>query len=320
MEAMEVKSIELQEVGPREGFQFEGIGQPDKISTQDKLRLVHALAETGLKTIQVTSFVSPRLVPQMADAEILTAGLHPKPGVTYTAIYLNDKGLLRALAQPKYHITGAINLTASQTFSRLNQNRTFEQDVAMQHRQIQVFREQNIPVTEGMIMTAFGCNYEGDIPLSRILSLVETLHDLVNEAGGSLSLLSLADTMGWADPEQIKRTLGAVRSQWPELEISLHLHDTRGTGLANVYAAMEMGVRKFDTSVGGLGGCPFAGVVAGNVATEDVVFMCERMGVATGVNLAALVDCVTLAEEVVGHMLPSKVGHVFKKDQQNRIR
>jgi hydroxymethylglutaryl-CoA lyase len=134
---------------------------------------------------------------------------------------------------------------------------------------------------------------------------------MAGEAGENPPRITLADTMGWADPEQIKRTVAAIRTRWPEKEIALHLHDTRGTGIANVYAAMEMGVRRFDSSVGGLGGCPFAGVVAGNVSTEDIVFMCDRMGVETGVDLRAMVECVKLAEELVGHPLPSKVGHVM---------
>lgn len=306
-----VKSVELVEVGPREGFQFEGIGQPDKISTENKVRLVHALAETGLKTIQVTSFVSPKAVPQMADAERVTELLEPRPGVTYTAIYLNDKGLERALAAGKYAIEGHVSLTASETFSLRNQHRTFTEDLAMQRRQLAIYRAHGIPVRRGSMMAAFGCNYEGDIPLQRVLDLIETMHELVGEIGDRLELVSLADTMGWADPEQIKRTIGAVRERWPDLEIQLHLHDTRGTGMANVYAALEMGVRRFDTSVGGLGGCPFAGVAAGNVPTEDVVFMCERMGIETGVDLKKLVACAKLAEEIVGHPLPSRVAHVM---------
>lgn len=308
---MEVRTVELHEVGPREGFQFEGMGQPDKISTIDKVRLVHALAATGLKTIQVTSFVSPHRVPQMADAEAVSARLWPYAGVQYTALYLNDKGLERAMATGKYHITGRLTLSASQAFSLKNQGRTLDQDLAMQRMLITIYHQHRIPVTQGSIMAAFGCNYEGDVPLTRLLMVIRAMNALLMEAGERLETLSLADTMGWADPEQIKRTIGAVQNEWPHLVIGLHLHDTRGTGLANMYAALEMGIRHFDTAVGGLGGCPFAGVVAGNIATEDAVFMCERMGIGTAVDLPALVDCVKMAEGMVGHPLPSKVGHVM---------
>lgn len=306
-----VRDIEIHEVGPREGFQFEGIGQPDKISTEDKVRLVEALTECGFKKIQVTSFVSPKWVPQMADAEEVSRRLPDKPGVLYTAVYLNDKGLERAIATGRYHIEGHVSLTASETFSLRNQNRTFEQDVEMQKKVIGMYKERGIPVKSATIMAAFGCNYEGDIPLERVLDYIQVLMDLTAEHGEHLEEVLLADTMGWADPEQIRRTIHAVRNRWPDLEIALHLHDTRGMGIANVYAAMEMGVRKFDTSVGGLGGCPFAGVVAGNVATEDVVFMCERMGVETGIDLKKLVEAAKLAEQIVGHALPAKVSDVM---------
>lgn len=308
---VETTSVELTEVGPREGFQFEGIGDPAKIPTEQKVRLVHALAGTGLKNIQVTSFVSPRAVPQMADAEAVTAALETNPKIRYTAIFLNDKGLERALAAEKYSLEGRVSLTASETFSLRNQRRNFNEDVEMQRRMLRLYREHEIPVTRAGILAAFGCNWEGDIPLQRILELLELMHELVAEVGGHLEMVSLADTMGRADPEQVKRTVAAVRNAWPRLEVALHLHDTRGTGMANVYAGLEVGVKRFDTSVGGLGGCPFAGVVAGNVPTEDVVFMCERMGIDTGVDLDSIARCARLAEEIVGHSLPTKMGHVL---------
>ncbi len=307
---MELKTVEIHEVGPREGFQFEGIGDPDKISTEQKAELVDALSETGVPEIQVTSFVSPRHVPQMADAEALSAKINRKPRVRYTALYLNDKGLERAEKAGIYELKGRISFTASQTFSIRNQNRDDQADEAMQRRMVQMFLDRKIRVDMGSMMAVFGCNYEGDIPLSRVIDLVAKMHRIGEEFGIELSELSLADTMGWADPEAIKRTLGAIRERWPDLEILLHLHDTRGAGLANAYAAMEMGIRKFDTSVGGLGGCPFAGTVAGNIATEDLVFMCERMGVSTGIDLAAMVDVAKLAERIVGHSLPSKMAHI----------
>lgn len=313
---LDVDQVTLTEVGPREGFQFEGIGNPGKIPTADKVRLVSELTECGLKRIQVTSFVSPRHVPQMADADSLSAQLPEAEGVDYTAIYLNDKGVERALAAGRYRVEGRLSFTASETFSLENQRRNHEQDVAMQRSIIAIYQAHGIPVTAGGIMAAFGCNYEGDIPTSRVIELIGEMRGLAAESGSSLTEIELADTMGWADPELIKRTVGAVRERWPDLTIALHLHDTRGTGLANVYAALEMGVSHFDTSVGGLGGCPFAKTVAGNVATEDVVFMCERMGVRTGVDLERLIECARLAEKLVGHPLPSRMAHVATPARQ----
>jgi hydroxymethylglutaryl-CoA lyase len=306
-----VKSIELTEVGPREGFQFEGIGDPDKISTEDKARLVDALSQTGVKTIEVTSFVHPRQVPQMADAEALSELFEPRPGVRYTALFLNDRGFERARATGKYALEGALRTCASETFALKNQKRTIAEDIEAQRPQLALYQHFGIPLERVSVMAAFGCNYEGDIPLDRVIGLVSVMLEMAEEAGENPPRITLADTMGWADPEQIKRTVDEIRTRWPEKVVALHLHDTRGTGIANVYAAMEMGVRRFDSSVGGLGGCPFAGVVAGNVSTEDIVFMCDRMGVETGVDLGAMVECVKLAEQLVGHPLPSKVGHVM---------
>jgi hydroxymethylglutaryl-CoA lyase len=305
---MEGNSVRLNEVGPREGLQFEGIGRPDAISTTDKVRLVEGLVATGVKQVQVTSFVNPKAVPQMADAEELSRRLPvPPEGVEYTAVILNDKGLERAAATGRYCLDGFITFTASEEFSMRNQRRSHKDDVEMQRRLVEMFLGYGSSVERGIVVAAFGCNYEGDIPLTRVLSLIEEMHGLAGEYDCRLTELQLADTMGWADPEMIKRTIGAIRDRWPDLELELHLHDTRGTGMANVYAGLEMGVRRFDTSVGGLGGCPFAGTVAGNVPTEDVVFMAERMGFDTGIDLARMVECAKLAEEIVGHSLPSRL-------------
>ena len=304
---MTIDSIVLHEVGPREGFQYEGIGRPEFISVDDKLRLITALTGTGLSSVEATSFVSPKAVPQMADADEITRRLPIVDGVSYAAIYLNAQGLQRAIDAKRYDIEGRIMFTASETFSRRNQNRGHSQDVEMQRACADIYRANGVPVDSGVIMAAFGCNYEGDIPTSRVIALVDEIAALCGEYGSTLTRLQLADTMGWADPVLITKTIDAVRDRIPDIELSLHLHDTRGTGMTNLYAAMEAGVRRFDTSVGGLGGCPFAKVAAGNVSTEDVVFMCERMGVDTGVDLARIVECARLAQDIVGHPLPSRM-------------
>lgn len=303
------KSITIVEVGPREGFQFEGIGQPQKIATADKIRLIEMLADTGVKTIQMSSFVSPKQVPQMADAEEICEKVTPRPGVRYTGIYLNDTGLKRAIATGKLAINGKITLTASETFSLRNQRRSAVDDAAMQRKIAALYKENGYQVVTGSVMAAFGCNYEGPVPIAKVIGLVNELHQIAEEVGSTLKTVMLADTMGWADPELVRRLVGAVRERWPSVRVGLHLHDTRGLAIANTMAGMQEGVDLFDTAVAGLGGCPFAGHkgAAGNVCSEEVVFLCERVGVETGIDLAKLVECARFAEKIVGHPLPSKL-------------
>lgn len=302
-------AVEIIEVGPREGFQYEGAVRPDAIKFSDKLRLIKALSHTGLTTVQVVSFVHPRQVPQMADAERICEALPQRTPVRFTGIYLNEVGLRRALAAQNLTIVPELVLTASETFALKNQRRTLAEDVKAQRKMIEAYREQALTVRCGSIMAAFGCNYEGDIPLSRILDLVTTLRELAEESSGQLQTLMLADTMGWANPQKIQRTIATVREKWPDLKVRLHLHDTRGLGVANVYSALGEGIASFDTAVGGLGGCPFAGHggAAGNVCTEEVAFLCRELGIETGIDLESLIDCARLAEAVVGHPLPSRL-------------
>ena len=169
--------------------------------------------------------------------------------------------------------------------------------------------ERRIPVASAIVMTAFGCNLEGEVAVARVCERAASLIDLLGEYGLALPMLRLADTVGWANPNSIAAVVGAVRERWPELPIGLHLHDTRGTGMANALMGLTMGVTCFDSACAGLGGCPFAGHAgaAGNICTEDLVFMCEEMGIATGVDLEALLDCARMAEEIVGHPLPGKL-------------
>ena len=297
--------VTIQEEGPREGFQIE----PGPISTERKIELIDALSETGLEKIQVASFVSPKAVPGWADAEAVVAGFHRKPGVRYHALWLNERGLLRALAAEGLEMKGSISTTTSEKFMRNNTNRGFEENEQVQRNQIAICRENSVPVERLGVMTAFGCNFEGDISTEKVLLAVERMLAIAEEAGETIKVIGLADTMGWATPLSIKRVVGAVRGRWPERRICLHLHDTRGQGVVNAYAGMEMGVDLFDASVAGLGGCPFAKLkgAAGNVCTEDLVFMCEEMGIGTGVNLEALIEAALLAEDIVGHPLPGAV-------------
>jgi hydroxymethylglutaryl-CoA lyase len=299
------KSVRINEEGPREGFQIE----KGPIPTARKIELIDSLSETGLKQIQTVSFVNPKNVPGMVDAEEVVKGFKRKPGVRYTGLWLNEKGLQRAIATGKLDIRGTISLTASEKFLMRNQNRTLAENYEAQHSIIAMFKAQDVVVDRASIMAAFGCNFEGDVAPNRILHLVRQIMELAEQHHLSIKTLSLADTMAWATPALIQRTVGAVRERYPDLEIALHLHDTRGMGISNAYAGLEMGVAIFDASVAGLGGCPFAAHAgaAGNVCTEDLVFMCEEMGIDTGVDLDRLIESARLAEEIVGHPLPGSV-------------
>ena len=302
------KTVEIHEEGPREGFQIE----PGPISTADKIRLIEALADTGLKHIQACSFVNPKLVPGWADAEAVIAGFKPVDGVHYNALYFNKRGLERALAfKDKLTIYGSISLTASDAFSRMNLNRGHAENVAAMHAQTEVHQAAGVDVIRIGVMAAFGCNFQGDIPVGNVLHAVEDGFAIADAHGAKIKVISLADTMGWAIPPRIEKVVGAVRERWPDVDISLHLHNTRGIAVANAHSALKMGVRKFDSTVGGLGGCPFAAHkgAAGNICTEELVLLCEEMGIDTGVDLDKLIEVGRMAEEIVGHVLPSELLH-----------
>jgi hydroxymethylglutaryl-CoA lyase len=309
-------AVRITEEGPREGFQIE----KGPIATARKIALIDALSQTGLDHIQIVSFVNPKAVPGMADADDVVRGIKTEPGIAYTALWLNKKGFERALQfSDRLANTGTIQLSASEKFSLRNQNRSAAQQLAEQHAIVESYKTAGVPVERGSIMAAFGCNFEGDIPGARVAALVQQILDVAQEHGVTLKYITLADTMAWATPLAVKRVLGALRECWPQLDIALHLHDTRGMAIANAYAGLEMGVRRFDSSVAGLGGCPFAGHqgAAGNVCTEDLVFLCDELGIETGIDLDALIECARLAEDIVGHPLP---GSVMKGGTLERFR
>jgi hydroxymethylglutaryl-CoA lyase len=299
------KRVQIKEEGPREGFQIE----KNPIPTERKIEFIDALSGTGLKTIQIVSFVNPKVVPNMADAEAIVAGITPAPGVDYTGLFLNDQGMERAIATDRLAVRGSIILCASETFLKRNQNRTAAQQLAAQDTSIQLYKSRGLPIEGAGISAAFGCNFEGDVPLDRIMSLAADIFDVAERHALALKKFSLLDTMGWGTPERVKHTLGALQDKYPDLDYVLHLHDTRGMGIANAYAGLEMGVAQFDACVAGLGGCPFAGHkgAAGNVCTEDLAFMCAEMCIETGLDLEKLIDCARLAEDIVGHPLPGSV-------------
>jgi hydroxymethylglutaryl-CoA lyase len=298
-------AVHITEEGPREGFQFE----KGEIPTSRKIELIDALAHTGLKQINVVSFVSPKAVPGMKDADEVVRGISLQPDVRYTGLWLNRRGFERALASGRLFLEGTLGLSASAAFLRRNQNCTPQEQTADLHAMLELYRQHSVPVTGGFITAAFGCNFEGDVQVARVVQLVGELVAIASDHGVVLPAVTLADTMAWATPLAVKRLVGAVRSAFPELNIGLHLHDTRGMAVGNAYAGLEMGVAHFDASAAGLGGCPFAGHAgaAGNVCTEDLVFLCEEMGIRTGIDLDRLIDCARLAEEIVGHPLPGSV-------------
>ena len=300
------RTIKLKEVGPREGFQFE----KGAISLADKISLVDALSGTGVKTIEFTSFVSPKWVPQMADADQMIAGITRAPGVAYEAIWLNEAGLERAAKyRESLQLRPMFGVAGSDTFMKKNTNRTVDERLEELPGWAERYQKLGLDWLDVGVMAAFGCNYEGDVEPKHVVTVLQKAEKKANACGSRLGAIGLADTMGWANPLQIKRLVGTVRERWPNTPIRLHLHDTRALAIANIVAALEMGIDCYDTAVAGMGGCPFAAHkgAAGNVTTEDVVFLCQEMGIETGIDLDAMIAAGQLAERVVGHQLPGKL-------------
>lgn len=298
-------SVRIMEVGPRDGLQIE----PKILSTDQKVDLIERLMAAGMREIEVGAFVNPKAVPQMADSAEVFRRLPDRADVEYHGLWLNAKGLHRAVETGKVKVTGKLMLTATDTFSRRNTNKSIDETVQDFPNWIAQYRSAGIEADDVQIPAAFGCNFEGPVPIRKVVDLLARAASVMEENGCVLRRTSLADTMGWGNPEQTRRLIGAVRERWPDLQIRLHLHDTRGTAIANASAAMDLGVALFDASIGGLGGCPFAANkgAAGNVCTEDLVFLCEEMGVRTGIDLEALIEASRFAESMVGHELPGKL-------------
>jgi hydroxymethylglutaryl-CoA lyase len=291
--------VTVVEVGPRDGLQNEAA----VVGTADKVAFVNHLSAAGLPVIEVSAFVSPRWVPQMADADEVFAGITRRPGVRYTALVPNVAGLERALAAGLSEV--AIFAAASETFSLRNINQGID-------RSLEVYRDVCARATHAGIRvraylsTAFGCPYEGLVPPSRVAELSASLI-----AMGAFEV-AVSDTIGIAHPGQVIEVVGAVAGRVALDRVALHFHDTRGTALANVLTALDLGVATFDASAGGLGGCPYAPGAAGNLATEDLIFMLDGLGIETGVNLAAIVEASGFIEARVGHALPSRYAQAVK--------
>ena len=298
------KEVTLIEVGPRDGFQFER----QMIPTEMKVELINDLVEAGLKHIQVASFVNPARVPQMADAEAVVSRLPESPGVVFSGLVLNPKGLQRALRTGLKHVE--ISISASDTHSRKNAGVSFGQAVTRMKAMIRLARTENMGVRAG-IQCAFGCVYEGDISQERILGLVRYY------AANEVDAIALSDTTGMADPLSVKRLLQTLMPECGEIPLVLHLHDTRGLGLANLMAALECGVIQFDTAMAGMGGCPFVRGAAGNIATEDTVHLMDSMGISTGVDIAGVSRCSYRLEDYLAKQFPGKMHRLLQmKDFQ----
>jgi hydroxymethylglutaryl-CoA lyase len=282
------------EVSLRDGLQNERATVP----LRGKMRLIDALVAAGLKRIEITSFVSPKWIPQLADADDLAEHARPPPGVTFSALCPNAKGLERARAAGMHEI--AVFVSASETHNKKNVNKTIADTLAAFEETIGPARAAGMRV-RGYVSTVWGCPYEGEVDPKRAVAIARRLIDM------GCYQVSLGDTIGVGTPRQTERILQQVLAEIPADRVAMHMHDTRGTALANVLVGLQMGVRDFDASVGGLGGCPYAPGAAGNLATEDLVYMLHGMGVSTGIDLERLVEAGKVAESVVGRPLPGKV-------------
>lgn len=291
------RSIEFVEVGPRDGLQNEAV----IVGTADKVALIRRAIAAGARRIEVASFVNPKKVPQMADAEAVVEQLGRVDGLTRIGLVLNERGAERALATGLDQL-GAVAV-ASDEFGARNQGQTSAESVAVAARIIAMAQAAGI-TAQVTIATAFGCPFTGAVDPARVVAMAREL-----AAAGPVEI-ALADTIGVAVPAEVSALVGAVRQAVAPLPVRVHFHNTRGTGIANVWAAVEAGAGVVDGSIGGLGGCPFAPGAAGNVASEDVAWMLERSGVATGLDLARLVDTARWLGEVMGKEMPSMLAKV----------
>jgi hydroxymethylglutaryl-CoA lyase len=287
------RRVEVYEVGPRDGLQNES--RP--IATADKVAFIDALSMTGLQHIEITSFVNPKWIPQLADAAQVSRAIQRVPGVHYSCLVPNKKGLESALATGMKEV--AVFLSASETHNKKNVNKTIAETLTAFEEVIGPAREAGVRV-RAYVSTVFGCPYEGHVDPAKVVALVQELR------ARGVYQVSLGDTIGVGTPLQVRSVLEDVLKVAPIEEIAVHFHDTRGTALANVLIAVGMGISTVDAALGGLGGCPYAPGASGNLATEDVVYMLHGMGIETGIDLDGLVACSSKVAALVGHELPSK--------------
>ena len=288
-----VETVKIVEVGPRDGLQNEKVTIP----TQAKIDFITALSDAGLRVIEAGAFVSPKWVPQMADSAEVYRDIPKDPGVDYPVLVPNLKGLERAIEAGVQSI--AIFTASSETFNKRNINMTIEESFANYAPVVARATAERIRV-RGYVSTAFGCPYEGEVPPEKVLEVCARLLDL------GCYEVSVGDTIGVGTPLQVQGVIGLLRDVIPASRLAMHFHDTRGTALANTLAAMEMGIATFDASAGGLGGCPYAPGASGNLATEDLVYMLDGMGIETGVSLGRLVQASSIIAPYLDHPLPGR--------------
>jgi hydroxymethylglutaryl-CoA lyase len=287
--------VSIREVGPRDGFQNE----PEVIATADKVRLIDQLARTGLRRLEVTSFVRADVIPQLADAPEVLAAIDPPDGVSLSVLIPNERGLENALRQRERFHEINVFLSASETHNRKNVNRSIEESLTGLERVLAGARAEGLRC-EGVISVAFGCPYEGHVPPERVFAIAQRL------VAAGAEEIGFGDTTGMANPAQVRGYFPQARAALGDaVELTAHFHNTRGQGLANVYAAYEAGVRSFESSFGELGGCPVPKGATGNVATEDLVSMLHEMGADTGIDLRALLEAARAAQAVLGRPLGS---------------
>ncbi len=289
-------SVRIREVGPRDGFQNE----PETIAAEDKVRLIDMLSATGLKRMEVTSFVRPDVIPQLADAEQVLAAVQRREDVAFSVLIPNERGLERALTMRDRFDEVSVFLSASETHNRRNVNRSVEESLSGLERTLATAREAGLRC-EGVIATSFGCPYEGEVPPERVFEIAERL------AAAGCDEVGFGDTTGMANPRQVHVFFAAARERLAGAELTAHFHNTRGQGLANVLAAVEEGIDSFESSFGELGGCPVPPGSTGNISTEDVVSMLHEMGIETGVDLPLLIEASRAAQEVLGRPLGAHV-------------
>jgi hydroxymethylglutaryl-CoA lyase len=285
--------ISVREVGPRDGLQNE-----DPVPAAAKIALIDQLATTGVSRIEAVSFVRAEAIPQMADADEVWAAVTKDPAIRYSALAPNLRGARRALDAGFTEVEAVVS--ASDTHNRKNVNRSTAQSLDEIAVMIDEAHQRGATL-QVVVATAWGSPYEGDVPVERVLAVAG------RAVADGADAISFGDTTGMATPRRVRDLVGSFRSRHPDVPLNLHFHNTRGTGLANVLAALELGVDDFDASVGGLGGCPYAPGASGNIATEELVYMVEDMGVGTGVDLAAMIEAAAAAERIVGRELPSQV-------------
>ena len=288
------KFVTVTEVGTRDGSQVE----PEFISTADKVATINGLIDSGVRSIEATSFVSPRALPQLADAAEVLAQVHRNPNVRLAVLVPNARGAERAAAAKADMMVGFTS--ASESHCKTNLNKSIDQAIADFAEVVPIARQWDIKL-RGAVATAFGCPFEGEVSLDNILKIVGSYdaHGIRN--------ITFGDTTGMATPPVVTRVVDAVRNKYPDMEIALHFHNTRGVGLANVMNGLQLGVREFESSIAGLGGCPFAPGATGNICTEDLVYLLEECGYETGIDLEKLIGVAKQVEQMMGRQLPGQM-------------